>query len=524
MFQPQILPRSQGVLLPATPPVLDVVRHFPHKTVDLAGRPGVMLRHGLDLSRALDNAGVEAPSHFDSFYDWSNVSQPPFRTQKVTASLCVHNYRAFVLNDLGTGKTRAVLFAIDYLFSIGRIDLALIIAPLSTLGIVWETEIMFNFPRLRGAVLHGSKEKREKLLKRARRDWNVAIINHDGVATVLDSLKKAGFKAAVIDEVAVFRHQQRRRWKAVNAVVERIPYVWGMTGAPTPNSYADAYAQAKLVNPSNLRGKTYTQFREDVLTRVGEFRYLPRAGAHKIVADALQPAVRFVRSDVVELPPCTTVERDVVLEPVQERAYRTLKAQLHAKFVGGDVTAVNAAVLMGKLLQVAGGAVYTDVRGVVRLPCASRLAVVEEVIEQSSSKVIVFVPYRHIIDVVAEHLTKAGRTVGLVHGGVPLTRRTAIFQAFQNGDEPDTIVAHPAAMAHGVTLVAADTVAWYLPTLSQEVYEQANARITRPGQRHKQWVAHLVGSEVERRIYRLLRTKAINQASVLELFEQMTKP
>jgi SNF2 family DNA or RNA helicase len=303
--------------------------------------------------------------------------------------------------------------------------------------------------------------------------------------------------------------------------VERVPFAWGLTGAPTPNSLTDAWAQARLLTPERAP-PTMTEFREMVETRVTQWKWLPKPGGKEVIANMMQPAVRFTREDVVELPPVTVVEREVRMEPVQLKAYRQLQQVAHAKFVAGEVTAVNSGVLLGKLLQVAAGRVYSDTRGVIKLPCASRLAEVEDLVEQADAKVIVYVAYRHLTEMVEEHLRKRW-PVAVVTGDVSPGVRARVFNAFQDDAEPHVLVAHPQCMAHGLTLTAADTIVWFGPLPNLEIYEQANARITRPGQTRHQIVAHVQSCAVERGVYRMLRDKADIQSGVLGLFEQMGK-
>jgi SNF2 family DNA or RNA helicase len=516
IVRPLIHRARQTVLMPDEPGYRTA---FPHaRTLQVNGQPTVLaVKHTIDVARVLANIGVEAPSPIDLYYDWSNGT--PFDAQRVTARLMVSNDRAYVLNAFGTGKTRASLYACDYLIRCGRIKRALVVAPLSTLSVVWEREAVMHFPALRPVVLHGSRDKRVERIQ--GQDWNLGIINHDGVYTVLSYLLLAGIQAVVLDELAAFRNRKSRKWKNAKAVVERVPFAWGLTGAPTPNSLTDAWAQVRLLTPERAP-PTMGEFRDMVETRVTQWKWLPKPGGKNVVAEMMQPAVRFTREEVAELPPLSVVERQVTLEPVQVKAYKALQAKAHAKFMAGEVTAVNSGVLINKLLQVAAGCVYSDTRGVIRLPCAPRLAEVEDLIEQADAKVIVYVAYRHLTEMVEAHLRKRW-PVAVVHGDVATGVRNRIFNAFQDEPEPHVLVAHPQCMAHGLTLTAADTIVWYGPLPNLEIYEQANARITRPGQTRHQVIAHIQASRVEREVYRMLRDKADIQQGVLDLFAEMGK-
>jgi hypothetical protein len=65
-------------------------------------------------------------------------------------------------------------------------------------------------------------------------------------------------------------------------------------------------------------------------------------------------------------------------------------------------------------------------------------------------------------------------------------------------------------------------IIWACPITSLETFLQANARITRVGQRHRQQVVMLQGSAIEKRLYSLLRTKELVQSKFLELVEEAT--
>jgi SNF2 family DNA or RNA helicase len=128
------------------------------------------------------------------------------------------------------------------------------------------------------------------------------------------------------------------------------------------------------------------------------------------------------------------------------------------------------------------------------------------------------VPYLHALDGVAAHLRKKGYDIAVVHGGVPRSERDTIFSDFQAGQSPHIIVAHPQCLAHGLTLTQADTIVWYSPTQSLEIYEQANARINRPGQKNNTYIVHMVATHVERATYHRLKSKQRMQNCLLDLF------
>jgi hypothetical protein len=175
----------------------------------------------------------------------------------------------------------------------------------------------------------------------------------------------------------------------------------------------------------------------------------------------------------------------------------------------------------GQLLVVHNcGAVYSDTGEVVSFDSANRMSVLKEVIEESSHKVLVFVPFRHTIEILYEELRKDGITVEVIHGGVSAGKRTDIFKRFQETDDPRVLVIQPQAASHGVTLHAANTVVWWAPITSYETYAQANARVHRAGQRNKCLVVKLQGSPVESKLYRALESKEEAQFSLMELYRE----
>ena len=187
---------------------------------------------------------------------------------------------------------------------------------------------------------------------------------------------------------------------------------------------------------------------------------------------------------------------------------------------GEQVTAVNAATQINKLLQVAGGAVYTDEREVIEFDVSNRLNVVLEVIEESSHKVLVFVPFTHTIDLLEEFLTKHKVPCEVIAGRVSVNNRSIIIDKFQKETNPQVLIIQPQAASHGLTLTAANTIIWYSAVTSVETYLQANARIDRPGQVNPMTVVHIKGSPVEERLYSMLQSNIDNHNKIIDLYRE----
>ena len=484
----------------------------------------IAVPHTVEVSRLCRNLGYQVPAPITHHYKWHDKPEP-FRIQKITAALMTMNPRAYVLNEMGTGKTRSAMYAIDYLIKEGVLKNVLIVAPLSTLSPVWDREIFEFFNHLSATVLHGSRAQRVRAL---REKHHVYIINHDGVGTILPELLDKGIDAILIDEVGAYRNKSTNRWKQMDKLVRAgrgVKYLWGMTGSPTPNDPTDAWGLAKLITPERAP-KWFKEFQRQTMTQVTQFKWIPKPDAIDRVYEMLQPAVRYQRDDCVELPEVSY--QDVELEPSKQVAdtYKKMVAQLKIAFQEGQITAANEGVLFNKLLQIASGWVYTQNKGVVKLDNQDRVSEVKSLILDSLGKVIVFANFTHAAEGLYERLTDGTRKLPLPKDGVELVtgatskkERDRIFSEFQNNEYPRVIVAHPECMSHGLTLTAASTIIWYTPTTSLETYEQANARITRPGQTHKGLILHLQSTPIERKVYNRLRQKAKVQGALLELFD-----
>ena len=151
----------------------------------------------------------------------------------------------------------------------------------------------------------------------------------------------------------------------------------------------------------------------------------------------------------------------------------------------------------------------------------NRYQALREVIDESSQKVLVFVPFKHTIDMLIDKLSSEGITSEVIRGDVSAPKRTEIFDRFQNTPDPRVLVIQPQAAAHGVTLTAANTIVWWGPTSSLEVYAQANARIHRSGQKHKCTVIQLAGSNAEKRIYRMLDERINVHTEMIKLYKEI---
>jgi len=334
-------------------------------------------------------------------YQWpAPLGIEPFEHQKTTVEFLVSNRKAFCFNEQGTGKTASVIWATDYLMSLGAIKRVLVVCPLSIMRSAWQQDLFKFAMHRRVAVAHHAKPEVRKQLVSG--DAEYVIVNFDGVEIVKKEIIAGKFDLVVIDEASAYKNAQTTRWKCMRDIMQFVKGLWMLTGTPAAQSPVDAYGLAKLVNPKAV-SPFFGQFKDTVMTKVSMYRWVPKPNAKDIVHKILQPAIRFEKKQCLDLPPVVFAERDVRMSPQQLKYYNTLKKQMLIEADGEEVSAVNAAVQISKLLQIAGGAVYTDKGEVIEFDVSSRLNVVQEVIEESSHKVLVFVPFTHTIELLEKH-------------------------------------------------------------------------------------------------------------------------
>jgi SNF2 family DNA or RNA helicase len=448
-------------------------------------------------------------------YTWTGKFKP-FAHQKETSDFLSRRRKAFCFNEQGTGKTASVIWSADYLMKLGKIKRVLVICPLSIMKSAWQQD-MFKFAMHRScSVAHGDAKQRKKIIAAGS---EFVVINFDGLAVVKDEIINGGFDLIVVDEANAYKNPMTNRWKVLRDVAAAAKGLWMLTGTPAAQSPLDAYGLAKLVNPDNTP-KYYGQFRDQVMYKVTQFKWVAKPGSQDTVHQVLQPAIRFERDQCLDLPPVTHVEREAPLTPQQAKYYKLLKDKMTMVADGESVTAVNAATNLNKLLQISGGAVYTDTGEVVEFDVSNRLNVVLEVIEESSHKVLVFVPFTHTIELLKATLDKHGVSNDVINGKVSVNKRSDIVTRFQEKPDPYVLIIQPQAASHGLTLTAANTIIWYAPVTSVETYLQANARINRPGQHNPMTIVHIKGSEIESRLYSMLQSNINNHEKIIDLYHQ----
>lgn len=490
----------------------EVMAFIPHaKTFMHDNQVLTAVPHGVEETLVLKNMGFKkVPVPILHYYDWpGRVS--PMDHQKDTAAFLLANRKALCLNSPGTGKSLSTLWAADYLMKEGTISKVLIIAPLSTLKPVWGKELAHHFMHRKFAIITGTRVAREEKLDDP--DLEFAIINHDGFSTMPGAFKN--FDLIIYDEATALKNPSSQRFKKfMHFMNDRNPWLWMLTGTPIAQNPTDAWTLAKLVG-SKAVPRSFTTFKELVMQKISQFKWIPRSNALDICKTVLQPSIRYDLSECKDLPETVHIDRQCSLTPEQMSAYKEMKDE--ACIIGADISAANAAVLFQKLVQICCGVAIDDEGEHVRFDDSDRLDTLHEILEEIGDKTIVFVPLRGVQSRLKEHLESKGIDVAMVNGSVSKKDRDDIFHRFQNTDEIKVLLAHPKVAAHGLTLTRSSSIIWYAPIYSLEMYEQANARIRRLTTKGKTVVYHIYATMFELELYRRLKQKQKVLTNFLDL-------
>lgn len=489
-----------------------------HHVTPVDGGYEVLVHWGLDECRVLNNLGVKnVPHHINRKYDWPGRYRPMSHQRETSGFVTMHR-RSFVLNDPGTGKTLSTLWAADYLMTIGRVRRVLIVCPLSIMHSAWMGDLNKSILHRSAIVAHHAQASRRAEMIRG--EYEFVVINYDGLNLVADDIIKDGrFDLVIVDEATCYSSATTRRWKSLNKILGPNTLLWMMTGTPAAQSPLHAYGMAKLVNPAGVPAY-FSAWRDKVMYKVTMFKWVPKPDAREQVFKALQPAIRFTKSQCLDLPPVLTQTREVEMTPQQWKYYKLLKDQMMVVAAGETITAVNKAVVVNKLLQVSAGAVYSDDKEVVEFDATPRMNVLLEVLEETERKVIVFALFRSSIAAIMAFLKKHNVEAAEIHGGVTPHQRGDIVNRFQNTEHPRVLVMQPQATAHGLTLTAADTVVFFGPLMSVEQYVQCIARADRQGQTgDKVTVIHIQGSPLEKKLFDAMSGKVADHDLLTQMFD-----
>lgn len=437
-----------------------------------------------------------------------------------------------------TGKTYSALWAAEYLLQQGFIKRVLVVCLKTTLHIVWEQAMFECLPHRRCSVLHGTRDKRKDLLEQ---NAEFCIINHDGLMVFSEEVLrgktvhvdctglKDKFDLIIFDEADVLCNHRTKMYKALKSLLTPDVWLWLMTGTPIPNEYADAWGLLSLVC-KKLPVKSWTQFRELVMFRASQYKWLNRDGARQLLFDLMQPAIRFTQAQCFDLPAVQEIFRECELSDEQKKLYRQMQraGRLERTQEESQVAAANAAVKVAKLLQISSGAVRDKFGAKIQIDSKPRIQALLSILHElgvgnGEKQSAVFMPYKYIMEDVKDALEKKHLRCALVNGDTPDWKRREVLKQFSSDytgtREYEVLIAHPEVVAHGVDLTASESVIWYAPCFGPRFYQQGNQRHQGAKQKGRPVVVHLTATKLERERFDALRRATQTQSDFLAMYE-----
>lgn len=396
-----------------------------------------------------------------------------------------------LLLDMGLGKTVIALTAINELIY-GRFEVSrvLVIAPKKVAEMTWSTEAekWDHLKHLRISKIIGTVQQRVRALNTAA---DVYVINRENVPWIVEyDANNWRFDMVIVDELSSFKSSKAQRFKSLCYIRQHIKRFVGLTGTPASNGLTDLWAQIYLIDQGARLGKRITQFRTrycECETHGGHFTtYKMKLGAEEAIKDAISDiCVSMKASDYLSLPDCITVDVPVFLDAKTKKQYEDFERDMLLQIDENTLDAGTAAVLSGKLLQFASGAVYDGDKNIIEIH-NGKLEAFSELIEGLNGQhALVFYNFQHELTRILKHLEKTSLSVRQL--------RTDKDQQDWNGGKIDILLAHPASAGYGLNLQqGGHHIIWFGLNWSLELYEQANKRLHRQGQADKVIIHRLV--------------------------------
>ncbi len=443
----------------------------------------------------------------------------PHDYQEVATEFILDKPSAGLFLDMGLGKTVITLTAIEELknnyFDMNKV---LVIAPKRVAEDTWTSEYK-KWDHLQDLkvikILGTPKERKEALTI----EGDIYIITRDNVAWLVELLgKRWDFDTVVIDELSSFKNHRSKRFKKLRTVRPLIKRVIGLTGTPAPNGYMDLWAQIYLLDRGKRLGKNITAYRNryfNTLYRHGYNEYELRPGAKEEIDEAIKDlCISMKAKDYLKLKEPMYINRTAKLDRKEFEKYKTMERDAVLEFEDEDITALNAAAVSNKLLQLANGAVYTEERKVIKIH-NKKLEVLEELIEEANGEpVLVFYSFQHDKDRILKKFKKARI----------LDTEKDIKD--WNNKKIKILLAHPAGAGHGLNLQSGgNIIIWFGLNWSLELYQQANARLHRQGQAEAVRIYHITAENtIDEKVLEVLEGKNVRQEELLKkLKAEITK-
>ncbi len=414
-----------------------------------------------------------------------------------------------LLMEMGLGKTSSTLTAIDRLiyqdFEVGKV---LVIAPKFVALNVWRQEVekWDHLQHLKVSIVTGDPSQRVSAL---RAPADIYVINRENVVWLVNYYQSGWpFDMCVIDELSSFKDPQSQRFKALRIIRPKIKRLVGLTGTPAPNGLTDLWSQIYLMDQGERLGKSLTAFREAFLIRKENgFGYRVRKGSEEEIYNRISDICISMKSaDYLQLP--GRIEHDMIiqLDPVTQAKYDQFEKDSVLELLNDEeLTAINAGVLVNKLLQFSNGAVYDAARKVQQFH-DTKLDALEEIIEQAGGQqVLIFYSYLHDKERILKRFPAARQ----------LTKSKDIED--WNSGNVGLMLCHPASAGHGLNLQAGgNIIVWFGLTWSLELYQQANARLDRQGQTKPVMIYKLICAEtMDQEVAKVLTQKEYGQSALM---------
>lgn len=423
--------------------------------------------------------------------------------------ILTHEIVALLL-DMGLGKTAITLTALSYLlFDSFEISRVLVIAPLRVARFTWPQEIQKweHLKDIRYSVGVGTEKERMAALKEPA---SIYIINRENVAWLVEKTDFT-YDTIVIDELSSFKSWQSKRFKSLMKVRYLAKRVIGLTGTPSGNGLMDLFAEFKVLDMGKRLGRFIGQYRSryfvpDKRNQQMVFSYKPIPGAEQEIYDKISDiTISMKAADFLDMPSLVKNIVPVAMNEKEQQAYDSFKELMVGKIKEQEIDAANAAVLSGKLLQLANGAIYDEEHRVLNLH-DRKLDALEDLIEGANGKpVLVAYWYKHDLDRI-----KARFTVREIKTDKDIAN-------WNEGKIPVAII-HPASAGHGLNFQAGgSTMVWFGITWSLELYQQTNARLWRQGQKDTVVIHHIITiGTIDERVMKALEEKKYTQESLIE--------
>lgn len=415
----------------------------------------------------------------------------PHKYQSYATDFIISHPIAAVFLEMGLGKSIITLTAITKLKAEDAICKVLVIAPLRVARDTWPSEIAKwdHLKNLDYAVAVGTEaERKAAILKNA----TVTIINRENVDWLIN---KSGlpfdFDMVVIDELSSFKSYGAKRFKALLKVRPFIKRIVGLTGTPSSNGLMDLWAEFRVLDFGKRLGRYITRYRlsyfePDKRNAQMVFSYKPLPDAEKQIYEKISDITISMKSvDYLDMPECIINEVPVYMSSSEQSVYDDFREDMVTKLKDDVIDAANAAVLSGKLLQMANGAVY-DEEGFSHHIHDRKLDALEDLIEGANGKpVLVAYWFKHDLERIEARLKS-------LH--IPYARldKPDSIKRWNSGEVPVMLI-HPASAGHGLNLQAGgSTLIWFGLTWSLELYQQTNARLWRQGQKETVVLHHII--------------------------------